>query len=153
MASDATGADGPISGHITGRCYCGAFRFNAPAPQTVSYCHCSDCRHWTGAPVAAFAAFASGEVRFDPPLGPGLSVAPGVRRWACARCGSPLAATFDYLPDQVYVPVGLADQPELLPPQLHSHAQGQLPWLHLTDNLPREAASARDSLSDARPNS
>ncbi|WP_299375415.1 GFA family protein [uncultured Tateyamaria sp.] len=109
----------------------------------MAYCHCGDCRRWTGAPVAAFAAFDT--TGLDIP-GVDRSHAPGVRRWHCAACGSPLAAQFDYLPDQTYVPVGIFDQADLLQPALHSHADSALPWLHIADALPRAEASARDVL-------
>ncbi|MCV3272230.1 GFA family protein [Roseobacter sinensis] len=132
---------------ITGRCYCGGITLSADsAPEVVSYCHCSDCRRVSGAPVAAFAGFRDGAVRFDPDPGPPVSHAPGVMRWFCRSCGSPLAATYDYLPGQVYVPLGLIDQAAALPPSLHSHAESRLPWLHLDDDLPQQAQSARDAL-------
>ena len=49
---------------FTGRCYCGGITLSAQeSPQTIAYCHCTDCRRITGAPVAAFAAFAENAVR------------------------------------------------------------------------------------------
>lgn len=132
---------------ITGRCYCGAKALSSDVPpDRVSYCHCEDCRRVTGAPVAAFAAFSEDALTVDPPLGPPVSHAPGVDRWFCQTCGSPLAATFAYLPGQIYVPLGLLDQADALPPELHSHADKCLPWLHIDDDLPRAAASARENL-------
>ncbi len=136
------------SAAVTGRCYCGRVRVHADVrPQLVAYCHCSDCRRVSGAPVAAFAAFAPGEAVFDPPLGPPVSVNPGVERWFCHDCGTPLAATFDYLPDQVYVPVGLLDQAAELPPSIHSHASSGLPWLHIDDDAERLDGSSRERLA------
>nr|WP_275113661.1 GFA family protein [Roseobacter cerasinus] len=114
----------------------------------VSYCHCSDCRRVSGAPVSAFAAFREAVLRFEPTPGPPVSHAPGVTRWFCRDCGSPLAATYDYLPGQIYVPLGLIDQSAELPPSLHSHATSRLPWLHLADQLPRAEHSARDTLQN-----
>ena len=133
---------------VTGRCYCGAMRLRARRmPQTVAYCHCSDCRRWSGAPVAGFAAFAEGELDFTPSLGAAFSPAPGVKRWSCRDCGSPLAAWFDVLPGQIYVPLGLIDQAAELPPQLHCHNDARLPWLHIDDDLKRHGGSGRDSLT------
>ncbi len=71
----------------------------------------------------------------------------GVERWSCASCGSPLAARFPYLPNQIYVPVGLFDQIETLAPKLHSHAHNALTWLHIDDDLPRATGTARDALN------
>ncbi|WP_299674112.1 GFA family protein [uncultured Roseobacter sp.] len=132
---------------ITGRCYCGKVQLIADAlPEGVSYCHCRDCRRLSGAPVAAFAGFVKGVISFDPDPGPPVTHTAGVTRWFCRACGSPLAATYDYLPGQTYVPLGLLDQAADLPPSLHSHATSRLPWLHITDDLPREDKSARDAL-------
>ena len=60
--------------------------------------------------MGAFVAFEAKALRTDPLLGPGVLHSPGVERWNCPQCGSPLAATFDYLPGQVYVPFGILDQ-------------------------------------------
>lgn len=136
---------------ITGRCYCGGRRIRAArVPQTVVYCHCADCRRASGAPVAAFAAFAETDVAFDPPLDRSASAAPGARRWFCPDCGSPLASAYDYLPGQVYVSLGLLDQADVLPPRLHAHDANRLGWLCIADDLPREGASSRARLKQAR---
>ncbi|MEL7183614.1 MAG: GFA family protein [Pseudomonadota bacterium] len=132
---------------MTGRCYCGASVVEARgAPLAISYCHCQDCRRVTGAPVAAFAAFPKGSVDVTPEIAP-ICAHQGVRRWSCPTCGSPMLAAFDYLDGQVYVPLGILDNADVLAPQLHSHADACLPWLKLDDDLPREPASARDRLN------
>ncbi|WP_299929438.1 GFA family protein [uncultured Pelagimonas sp.] len=131
---------------LSGRCYCGKTLMHADGPPlTVAYCHCGDCRRWSGAPISAFAAMSPNTVRFTPDLHWKSSVA-GVTRANCRDCGSPLAARFDYLPDQIYIPVGLFDHPDTLPPQHHSHFGSRLDWLHLTDDLPKSDASARVTL-------
>ncbi|MEM9062042.1 MAG: GFA family protein [Pseudomonadota bacterium] len=133
---------------ITGRCYCGARTFASfEAPLTVAYCHCTDCRRVTGAPVAAFAAFREDAVRFSPDEGSTIRANPGVTRSFCTACGSPLAGRYDYLPGQVYVAVGLIDQAESLAPEIHAHAENRLSWLTIEDDLERCEMSARSSLN------
>jgi hypothetical protein len=120
----------------------------APAtPLNVSYCHCIDCRRHTGGPVAAFAGFDEGTVRFTPSAGPGVSVTPGVRRWFCAACGSPLGASFDYFPGQIFVPLGVIDQAAGLVPSVHAYAESALPWLHIEDAALRIPRSSREHLN------
>lgn len=144
MPSEATNPN-----NITGRCYCGAVLLRSTAPPiTVAYCHCTDCRRWTGAPLPAFAAFNAADLTATPDQGTGSFHAEGVTRWNCAPCGSPLMAQFEYLPDQVYVPLGLIDQAADLPPALHCHANAAYPWLHVRDNAPRITGTARDTLND-----
>ena len=116
-------------------------------PQITTYCHCNSRRRLTGAPVAPFCDFARGDLNIDPAPHHAEPVNDGVERWFCAGCGSSLAATYDYLPDQVYVPVGIIDQAEQTAPTLHAHAQSRLGWLHITDDLPRSASSGRDTLN------
>ncbi|WP_084066119.1 GFA family protein [Marivita hallyeonensis] len=135
---------------MTGRCYCGAVTFSTTRPpQTVAYCHCNDCRRVSGAPVSALAAFAKNDLVWSPELGAGVSHNEGVKRWFCQSCGSPLAAWYAYLPDQIYVPVGLFDNASELAPESHSHGGSQLAWLHMSDDLPRSEGSNRDALSEA----
>ncbi|MEM6490168.1 MAG: GFA family protein [Pseudomonadota bacterium] len=132
-----------------GRCYCGAVAVRASGtPQVVAYCHCADCRRWTGAPVAAFAAFSEGRVSIDPAPA-SITTPAGVERWFCGLCGSALAARFPYLPGQIYVPLGLLDTAAALAPELHAHADAALPWLRLADDLPRSVGSARAALGEA----
>jgi hypothetical protein len=139
----------PTPEPLTGRCYCGASVISAGPALTASYCHCTDCRRWTGAPVAAFAAVAA-ETLVLPGNAALFDSGSGVQRWTCPACGSPLACAFDYLPGQVYLPLGVLDQADALPPRLHSHADAALPWLHISDDLPRAHASARASLNASR---
>ena len=135
---------------FTGRCYCGGITLSVQEPpQTVAFCHCTDCRRITGAPVAAFAAFAENSVQVSPAWPASRSFTPGVTRWSCPDCGSPLAAAFDYLPGQICIPLGLMDQAEDLPPALHAHDGRRLPWLHIADDIPRIHGTSRTALRSA----
>lgn len=141
--SDESGSS-PV---ITGRCYCGALRIRTSVPaQVVAYCHCDDCRRVTGAPVAAFAAFAPDEIDIQPAWPDPVEINAGVKRWFCPTCGSAMAAWFSYLPDQIYVPIGVLDQIDELAPELHCHADNMPRWLHLDDGLMRDTGTARDTL-------
>ncbi len=132
---------------LSGRCYCGHVQLSIAGRPTKSvYCHCHDCRRWTGAPVAAFVQIAPEAVALDPEV-EALEATTGVRRQACPQCGSPLVARFDYLPEQAFVPIGILDQAGELAPSLHCHAEARLPWLHIADQGIRVQGSARDTLN------
>lgn len=134
--------------HI-GRCYCGAHSISATADAlTVAYCHCGDCKRWTGAAAPAFAAFDASSLVITPAIAP-TTYENGVARVNCPKCGSPLQAAFPYLPSQTYVPVGVLDNLETYAPELHCHANAQVSWVHCDDGLPRADASARDTLNEA----
>ncbi|TCD14627.1 GFA family protein [Oricola cellulosilytica] len=133
---------------IKGRCYCGETAVRASrSPQTVAYCHCVDCRRVTGAPVAAMAAFEEKDLTFTPDEGAVAPSNPGVKRSFCRSCGSPLSSRFDYLPGQVYVPLGLLDQADELVPEVHSYESQRLRWLHIDDSVERFATSSRARLA------
>ena len=135
---------------ITGRCYCGAVRITAPADaQTVTYCHCADCRRATGAPVTAFAAFALDSVTLTGGPVSRAHLTDGVERWFCTGCGSPLKAWFAYLPDQVYLPLGVLDQAPDMAPRHHCYVQDAMPWIHVDDGLPRSDDSGAQILGQA----
>ena len=94
--------------------------------------------------MAAFAAFAKNDLIDQMPTA--FVPKAGVQRWTCSVCGSPLGAAFDYLPDHIYLPLGIIDQADALSPVLHSHHAERLPWLHLSDDLPRLDGTARSEL-------
>lgn len=128
------------------RCYCGAARLEITGPShTVAICHCGDCQRWTGAPMPAFAASSPTSVSVLPLKS--VTTNPSVERWNCAACGSPIGATFAYLPDQIYIPLGIIDGDDLIP-QIHCHAGQAAAWLHLDDGLPQAVGTGRDKLTD-----
>ena len=133
---------------ITGRCYCGAIEFaSTQPPQTVVYCHCEDCKRVTGAPVAAFAAFDDSAVTLKPSSGKVVSVNKGVTRTFCDDCGTPLTGRYEYLPGNVYIPLGVIYQAENLVPSIHCHEAKRFHWLNIEDNCKRWPGSARNDLN------
>jgi len=104
----------------------------------------------TGAPAPAFAAFGKKIVRLDPMQQAAKPVKAGVTRWFCPDCGSALMAAFDYLPNQLYVPVGILDQAHALKPTIHCHTDSALPWVHLGHELTQVSGSARSILKGLR---
>ena len=135
---------------ITGRCYCGKTRLTlARPPSDCVYCHCSDCRRWTGAPVAAFLQAHPEDLKVDPDPGE-VEHVHGVERRACGTCGSPLTARFAYLENQVFIPVGILDDPDATAPSFHCHSNAQVAWLHLEDDLSRSEGSGLDVLNKVR---
>jgi len=133
---------------VTGRCYCGVTTIHSKeAPKAISYCHCNDCRRVTGAPVAAFAGFNDSALSLKPNEGKSISVNSGVTRTFCESCGTPLAARYDYLPGVVYIALGIIDQANDFPPELHAHESNCYNWLSISDQCQRFPASARRELN------
>ncbi len=121
----------------TGGCRCGAIRFTASSdPTYASYCHCSDCRRASGAPVAAFVGFNAEDVSFESETGATYGMAP-VSRSFCSTCGAPIAYRDERLADQIFFMIGAMDAPENYPPRVHGYVREELPFFHLDDGLPR----------------
>jgi len=135
----------------TGGCLCGAVRYEADArPDHASYCHCSMCRRATGAPVAAFARLPSAGFRVTKGAITHYRSSAVAVRGFCAQCGSPLTFQYDAYPAYVAVAIGSLDRPELAAPERHWNFEDRMPWLELSDSLPRQGNIAATA---AKPNS
>ena len=105
----------------SGGCRCGAVRFEASGePLSVGYCHCSDCRRATGAPVSAFVGFRAEDVSLT---GETLRIFENgaVIRSFCNVCGSPIA----YLDQRLEGGRSSCSAPWTAPPtirRLHAYA-------------------------------
>ena len=124
----------------TGRCLCGAVRFETTgAARWVAYCHCASCRRHTASPVACFVNVASRDLHFDGEPARYAS-SPGVTRSHCATCGTPIAYETSARPGEVDLYVNAFERPEDFAPQLHVHDAERLPWFDTRDRLRRAAA-------------
>lgn len=123
-------------GEHLGSCRCGLISVKAAGePIWQSYCHCTDCRKQTGAPVMAFVGFRDADLTWHGE--PKTWRAGGVTRSFCEYCGSQIGYRDDRLPDEIYFTLGFMDEPERYPPKMHAFVKRQLPFLHMTDDLPR----------------
>jgi hypothetical protein len=125
---------------LEGGCLCGAVRYAVHGePIAVALCHCGMCRRAAGAPVVAWALFPLESLEYTAGKPATYASSPGVGRSFCASCGTSLGFTADYIPGLVDVTVASLDDPAALPPQIHIWEGKRLPWLHLSDDLPRYA--------------
>lgn len=125
---------------LQGGCQCGAVRYQVEAaPLLTALCHCSMCRRAHAAPAVAWAMFAQDAVRFVQGEASRYASSAEACRHFCARCGSQLAFTADYLPSLIDIAIGSLDTPEAMAPCLHYWESRRLPWLQLHDGLPRYA--------------
>ena len=60
-----------------------------------------------------------------------------VTRSFCGVCGSPIAYVDERLEDVIYFTLGAMDMPADFPPTLHAYVSEQLPFLRMSDDLPR----------------
>jgi hypothetical protein len=125
---------------ITGGCLCGAVRYaSSEQPSDSNYCHCQTCQKANGAPVTAAVKFPIRAFRFTQDEPTFFKSSEFAERGFCARCGSRLIyrslASESW--ESVFIEVGTLDRPEDTPPKWHTGVESQMPWLTITDDLPR----------------
>lgn len=123
-----------------GRCLCGAVRlaFDPGAVVSRNYCHCESCRRATGAPVSAWITLRDTGWRWSVGTPRIHASSPGVRRGFCGACGSPLCYASDARPNETDFALAALVDPAQAPPERHDHWSERLPWLRLTDKLPKD---------------
>jgi hypothetical protein len=116
----------------TGRCLCGAIRFEARGePRFVSNCHCDSCRRASSAPSVAWAGFKREQVAITGDTLTGYASSPGVIRSFCGRCGSPISFEGQRWAGETHLPVCAFDSPESMPPSTDHFEAEKLPWAAL----------------------
>ena len=126
----------------TGGCMCGAIRFESTGePLDVAYCHCTDCRGFTGAPVVTWVAFDAKQVNFLEGKHKTFESSSGIRWGFCENCGSSLsweAVSMRYSGKEIIeFHIGTLDHPEEFIPDRHWFEGERLAWFDVADNLPR----------------
>lgn len=119
-----------------GKCYCGAVEIEAKgAPANMGYCHCANCRAYTGGPVNAFTLWKPDDVKVtkgESSLARYKSSEMSVRCY-CTKCGGNVFVEHPTL--------GLVDIPAGVIPDLDFKAAVHLNYedtvLPMKDGLPK----------------
>ena len=124
---------------------CGGVRVKVSGrpSEGVIYCHCRDCRRWSGAPVSLFAGYRTEQVEIERGTPKVYCSSPGVSRSFCGDCGAALSYEDERLPGEVYMPTGVFDDPELFEPEVHDWDSQRLGWFDVRDGLPRYERSCK----------
>jgi hypothetical protein len=122
-------SEGPLR---TGRCFCGAVRFETRGePRFISNCHCESCRRASSAPSVTWAGFADAQVTLEGESLRHFASSPGVRRYFCGTCGSPIAFRGDRWAGETHITVCAFDDAESMAPTEDHFAEEKLPWAAL----------------------
>ena len=123
---------------LEGGCQCREVRYTITGPPLMTaLCHCSTCRRANAAPAVAWAMYQEPLVAFGAARPQVYESSPGCRRGFCARCGTQISFTADYIPGLIDITIGSLDEPSLMAPTFHYWESERLPWLQLSDELPR----------------
>ena len=121
-----------------GRCLCGAVSYEYEGPENWrGHCHCASCRRNTAAPFTTFMGVPKSAYRFTGETPAVYHSSPGVRRYFCAACGTPIAYESDRWPDETHFYAAGLEEPQDFVPDFHVHWAERLPWVHLDDDLPK----------------
>lgn len=122
----------------TGRCLCGSVRYECTdAPRWALYCHCESCRLNTGSPVTAFFGMANGAWSWTAKTPAQFSSSPGVQRYFCSTCGTPVAFGADRFPGELHFYTSALVDKTGFEPTGHVNVADQLSWFEIHDSLPR----------------
>ncbi len=130
---------------ITGRCFCGAIRYECGAalyPPTL--CHCQSCRRVSGAHALGWLTVATGELRYTRGQPVEFESSPGRHRGFCAGCGSPTSYRSDLRPGEADLTLGTLDAPGRMAPADHIWMEDAPGWDKPGDGLPRYPRGRHD---------
>lgn len=124
---------------LQGRCLCGAVAYQvADNFQYSGFCHCSDCRRFSGSACSAMGGVAASEfevLRGQESIGRYVKSEQSVMGF-CRECGSSLFAEKPKK-GMVHLRLGTLEEPPSLKPQFHSYVGSKAAWDHIGDALPQ----------------
>ena len=121
---------------VNGSCFCGAVQFQVSGdPVAQGFCHCDDCRHWSGSPLTAYALWPSDAVTVTAGSEhvTAYSKTGQAERQSCGKCGGTVmtviagAGLSDVYP---HLLTGFSFQPE-------AHVHYGLRVVDMADGLPK----------------
>ncbi len=121
-----------------GHCHCGAVRF-AFDRATVSdpdICHCEDCRRITASPFTGFFAVPDTAWRWTGEKPQLYRSSPGVRRWFCGTCGTPVAYATSDRPEETHLYIATLLDPASIEPRHQSFIAEKVGWVDRALDLP-----------------
>jgi hypothetical protein len=129
----------------TGSCLCGHVRYAYDGTiDTISRCHCRECRKAHGTAFAAVAPLARPRFRITAgtALLKGFRSSPGKERIFCGECGSPIYSARDDRPGEVRLRVGTLDTSPEGACQYHQWVAECADWDAIADAHPQHRGPA-----------
>lgn len=127
---------------FSGRCLCGAVRFDSTAdePAMVAACHCTDCRKQSGTAFSMNVAVPTDSLKVTGDVlnnyeKPGTSGLP-VKRYFCGNCGSPIYSDVNAFDGILFIKAGSLDDASWIEPSVEIWTDSKLPWAGIDKELP-----------------
>lgn len=136
--------------YLTGRCFCGSVTWTAQKPILwAALCHCEDCRKAASSDYVSWFGVKRQHVNWSGPQATYRS-SPKVMRSFCRNCGAPLSFETEIFPDETHLYAATLDDPTLYNPTAHIFWAERLPWLEVTDALPKHPKGLQMSAKDGK---
>lgn len=124
---------------LQGRCLCGAVKFTvADKFQYALYCHCSECRRFSGSLFSVQGGVNGDQLTIDKGTDKIVRYQKTEQSTLCfcEVCGSSL---FVEKPQwgKVHIRYGVLEPMPALQPQAHIFVGSKVPWYEITDGLPQ----------------
>lgn len=122
-----------------GGCSCGRIRFRLEARPIVTHCcHCRQCQRVTGSAFVLNAIVETGKVKLL--CGEPIKIRfAGTTHtaWFCGHCGTYVYSAYDgRFGGCRFVRVGVLDDPDAFPPDVHIFTASKQPWVVLPGGVP-----------------
>jgi hypothetical protein len=123
---------------IKGSCLCGAVSMQIEgALYGARYCHCTNCRKFSGTAYAAWGLVQTAQFAVTPSEAAVTKYdSGGGLRVFCASCGSPLWYEPNGLPQFRGIPLGAIDGVGAPKPEMHVWTKSMVGWATISDDLP-----------------
>ncbi len=124
---------------MKGTCLCKSVSFEINGTvHNGRYCHCSNCRKFSGTAYAAWGLVPTEQFIVTPSEG-GVTRydSGGGLRAFCSTCGSPLWFEPAGLPQYRGIPLGAIDDRDVPAPLMHVWTKSKAPWVTVADDLPQ----------------
>ncbi|WP_371226892.1 GFA family protein [Roseovarius sp. 2305UL8-3] len=131
---------------LSGRCFCGAVTYHAEGPVLWSgHCHCDSCRRATSSPFTSFFGVPRASVTWTGELQTHPTSDGRVKRKFCPICGTQMTYQFTGWPEETHLYSATLEDPTRFAPQAHFHYAERLPWIEITDDLPKYPGSSEQT--------
>ena len=135
-----------------GWCFCEAIKAEMIGePFWICFDHDDDCRRAIGSPLTVWIGYRPAQVRFVRGHPKTFSKTKGVTRSFCGDCGTSVSYSDQGLPDELYVSIGFMGTPERFPPQAQAYWEMRLPFVEMSDGLPRIDGYSRQRTALGNP--
>ena len=126
-----------------GGCYCGNLRYAvAGDPLNTAICHCKSCQRQTGSAFSLVATVPRGSLSMEGSVATYEITGDNgaVRRYFCAKCGSPIAIDLAKMPTVTLLSVGTLDDTSWVKPEMQIWCESAQSWIRLSEetrNFPK----------------